>query len=304
MQNVLEPFRFKIHRVTVSTPKFGQPVHYYHVTDVHAFSTFHDTGAFTKFNRERRDMVNAGERCVFSLGGDEIEGMSRSERQSLMNGNYHSDHFDRLSRDFKNESQTFADDTSYMAGRLLFAVQGNHLGIIRHGKDLWQNSTDYLVQQYNKRRDNGGLRAVNLGGMAMIQLIIDSGGTRLPIVIMAVHGETIGGGRTKGGSINAVVNLRNVAPMCTLYLAGHNHDLQATRAEPIYLSNVKGKFRLASHPQRFIRCGGYRRGYMTDKDNYVAKAHYEPAGIGTPEIVLKPVTHKGRRQIDIAVNGV
>jgi len=299
---IFEPYLFTVHQFTVTTRKFGQPIYLYPLSDVHRYCAFHDKDAFKAFNDKCKARIDNGDCVVFGLMGDEIEGMSRSERAALMNPDFHSEHFDRLSNQFKAELDDFADTTSYMRGRIGWMLDGNHRGVIRLGKDGWQNSTDYLAQQYNKKLQPDELRAVNLGGMALIHMSITAERTNktTAIDILAVHGETIGGGRTKGGSINAVVKLRDIAD-ANLYLAGHNHDKQATGDNPLRLTMWRKRPHMLFRPVRYVRCGGYRRGYMVGADNYVARQHRPPAVIGTPEIEITPVRKRMNKEEYISV---
>jgi len=297
-----EPYRFSKHKVTVYVPHINEPIYIFPLSDVHRYCSFHAQGEFNRFLSRTKDMIAAGLQVYFILLGDEIEGITRTERNALRNAELHEGTVVKVANMYQQEMDDFLSSIDFMAGRILFNIEGNHRGIVKYKNGAWKDGTDYLVEELNKRwlaKDpNGehGFPTVNLGGMAMVRLVIGAGGSHLAQDILAVHGETIGGGRTKGGSINAVSRLRDVA-RANFYLAGHNHDQQAAPGQVLRLKDNAGKIRVSNENMWYVRTGGYRKGYIDGeetafKDNYIAKGHYCPAVLGTPELKIVPVRRK------------
>lgn len=289
---ISEPYKFTTHHVRISLDKINQPLYLHPIGDVHDNCEFHDRQAFNETLAKCKARLDSGDKCAFYLMGDELEGMSRKERRALVMGNFHDATYLKLSQCFENEINTFVSKTAFMTthenATLIGGVEGNHRGVIRRSKDeSWKNSYDYMFEKYAEITPKGKQKPKNLGGMNITRLTLDVQGQRSGITICAVHGETIGGGRTKGGSINAVAKLTQVA-RANLYMAGHNHDKQASPGEVFELKTFKGASFISAQPVRYVRTGCYRRSYVDGESCYPARSAYPPSIIGTPEIVLTP----------------
>ena len=141
----------------------------------------------------------------------------------------------------------------------------------------------------------------NLGGMTVVRVSINGGGIKSSVTICAVHGETIGGGKTKGGSINAVTKLSSVI-RANIYLAGHNHDKQIASGEVLDLRTNGGTHSIISVPIKYVRTGCYRTSYVPDRSCYPARSAYPPSSIGTPELVVIPY-RSGKKGVRIHIEG-
>ena len=306
---ISEPFRFTTHYLRVDTKKFGQPIYLFPPGDEHVNCQFHDKSAFRRFLTTRKDQLDGGDMCVFLKMGDEVEGMSRRERQAIVEGSFHDETYIKKSLESEREIKQFVDDTAFMTthpnATLIGGVEGNHRGVIRRETDeTWRNFGDYMFGLYQQITPKGKHKPINLGGDTMIRLAIDSGGRRMFVDICAVHGQNIGGGRTRGGSINAIINKLGGKADANIYLAGHNHDLQVAGGDQLKLRSVGRNAALTSRCVRFVRTGSYRLGYVPGISSYVAAASYPLAMIGTPEIVLTPQKSNGNVRVDIKVNSI
>jgi len=317
MGMIAEPYLFSSHFVTIRTSGLGDPVYIYPIGDIHRYSSFHSRGDFERFCAKTKERVERGENVYFILMGDEVEGLSRTEREQLRNIKLHSGNVVKLAGLYQNELDALAKDMSFMAGRILSKVAGNHRGIVKFEDGGWVDGEDYFIDKLNRQipdakvLPNGTEPVIlkNSGGIAYWDLVIKAGQSNSPRTItlrfFQMHGETIGGGRTKGGSINAVIKQETIAD-ANFYLAGHNHDQQGVPSQRLILKRRNGKAVIGNKDIWYIRTGGYRRGYIDGaetafQDNYVAKGHFVPAVLGTPEIKIIPCDSNGLMSAKISV---
>jgi hypothetical protein len=113
-------------------------------------------------------------------------------------------------------------------------------------------------------------------------------------VKMAMH-HGKGGGRTIGGSINAVDKMRDVIS-ADIYVMGHNHQLGALPSHAILSqktpNNRGGQRRIVGmgFNERSIWCarsGSFLRTYADNKPGYGVAALYPPAQLGALEMTIE-----------------
>ena len=224
-------------------------------------------------------------RTTFIGMGDYFDAYSGSERAGLAAIKLHESSMQNMDDFMRSKVETFAKEISFMEGKLLGLMEGNHHYEFSNGT----TSTQYLCEL---------LKCKYLACVALCRIIFrQSKGHRSSAVdIFAYHGK--GASRLIGGSLNTVQQMAEVCD-ANIYLMGHDHKKGAGMASKLAwsdgkISNIKEKKLF------FARTGSFLQGYVENKPSFVVEKMLNPTDLGTVKIELTPrCTKSGGLKVDI-----
>lgn len=178
---------------------------------------------------------------------------------------------------------------------ILLPINDKIIGVLE-GNHFYEYSTGITSDQ--KLCDKLGVPF--LGAMGLVKLVIGGTGHRSALTIWAHHSGGSSGGRTVGGSVNALARQEN-AWDADIYLVGHDHRRIAWRETTLRLNDGVTP-QVVERPKIFARVGAFLKthehsGCVSTKQpyfpHYGETAAYRPSDLGWVEIGIKLVKPAG-----------
>lgn len=219
---------------------------------------------------------------TYFLGmGDYLDSTSTTERECL--GQISKQMHETFKRDTQALQQAkidkFADEISFMKGRLIGLLNGNHYFEFQSGINGDQKLADKLDCKY-------------LGVCALIRLSFNAHGRIFTLDIFAHHG--MGASRLIGGSINRVAQMFEGVE-ADIAIMGHDHKRGAMPTTPrlfLNLDHKTGALKVKQRESWAIRSGSYLASFRAGESNYNVDACRMPSSLGHVEILIS-LRHKG-----------
>ncbi len=266
---------FTTHRVEIPVKKLNEPIYLLPFGDVHRFAPMCDEERWHEFLDWAKNKSKQGQ-CYFLGMGDYDDLASTSERFIIKNPHLHESTAESLDDYARDRVRRMADEMSFMKGKLIGLVEGNH-----HWKfENATTSTQYMCEQ---------LGCKYLGGNSFIRLSFRLAYTktnkRASLDMFVHHGR--GSARLHGSSLNTVQQMEQTAN-ADIYLMGHDHKKGVSTMNKLELKEGKGS--IALHKKKILlgRTGSFLKAYTEGKASYVVKAGLGPADLGTIKIELTP----------------
>jgi len=112
----------------------------------------------------------------------------------------------------------------------------------------------------------------------------EAGKSHKHIDVFAWHGH--GGGRTRGGALNASARPVEQFSEADIVLVGHTHRLGMIREQKLVPSERIMDFTVKN---RFIvMTGGFQKGYIPERSTYISKRMLPPVAIGGVKLTVTP----------------
>lgn len=260
---------FTTHRIEIDC-EVNKPFKLIPFGDIHRDSDMVSMEYWQEFLDYAKDQKDA----IFLGMGDYTDGLSTSERISL------SGIHDTTTRNIGNTQRDWAvklaDELSFMKGRLIGLLGGNHYFQYSNG-----DTTDHILASL--------LGTKFLGVCSFIRLSLRMGkkGTKLSYDILAHHGA--GGGKLAGSAFNKVEDMQRVAE-ADLFLMGHNHAKGCIPGAP-RLTMVPGSRQDPVVRERvpwYGRTGSFLKAYEPGCVSYNVDAGRPPAALGWIEFQITP----------------
>jgi hypothetical protein len=200
---------------------------------------------------------------------------SFTERRVLESHDLHDSTRQSLNDIYKKRTEQLSEELSFMKGRIIGMLEGNHFVTLESGI----TSTQYLCHL---------LGCKYLGYSAFVRLAFkDKGKTtrKCAIDLWIHHGKA--GAKLVGGSLNNVEQMCQIAE-ADIYLMGHDHRKSAATKTRLALSDGNGGFNLSRRKILLARTGSFLKGYEPEKSSYVAEACYAPTDLGVVKIEMTP----------------
>jgi predicted phosphodiesterase len=240
--------------------------------DVHRDSDMHAHRKWQEFLEYSRGQKNA----LFLGMGDYCDGMSTSERIVINNGGLHDTTRRSIENLYKKWTKTLIDELSFMRGRIIGLLGGNHYYEFGEG-----STTDHLLAE--------ALDTRFLGVNSLIRLAIDkeTDKTSVNFDIFAHHGK--GGGSTAGGTFNTIEKMAATAE-ADLYLMGHDHKKGCvpgqTRIKLVNRPGTKSGVDIVEHTAWLGRTGSFLKAYEDGRVSYNVDAGRSACSLGWIELDL------------------
>ena len=277
---------FTTHRYEIAT-RVNEPVSLYPFGDVHRSSPLHAREEWEEFlERGRRDPT-----AHFLGMGDYFDLLSTSERDIINNPKVHESTKKTFEEMAQNYIARFYKEVSFMKGRIIGLVEGNHYVLFPNGTTSTQRLCDMLGCRY--------LGVTSLMRVFFTEKTKRTGSTHIDV--FAHHGK--GAARLIGGSLNRVQQMAESVE-ADLHLMGHDHKKSAGTSSRMYLSDRDMKVRFRK--QMFVRTGSFLKGYEDGESSYVADSSMSPVDLGSVcvDMTLKRKSAKNdcHQYIDLRAN--
>lgn len=263
---------FTLHQYRIERKQAGRPFRIVFFGDVHRDSPGHAKERWQGFLEYARELKDA----YFFGMGDYIDSMSTSERDAMIRAAMHESTSSDLENMALGKVALLAKELSFMRGRLIGMINGNHFFSFPSGINSDQKLCERLSCKY-------------LGVSAFVRLQIVTHSCSQSFDIWAHHGA--GGARLPGGSINRVDQMREHAE-ADCYVMGHDHKRGVFPANPRlsleHDSRSSQGVRLRERQSWLIRSGSFLKAYEDGMVSYNADAARGPCSLGHVELELTP----------------
>jgi hypothetical protein len=262
---------FYTHKFEIPFDKFNEPIYLIPFGDVHKSSPMHAKDKWV----EMLAWARTKKRCYFLGMGDYNDLASTSERFILNDKALHESTVKTLEQLYLQHCMDFANDVSFMKGRIIGMLGGNHYGVFQNGTTTDQKLCELLGCKY-------------LGVNGFVRLMFSQTtqrNTRLAVDIFAHHGK--GGGSTQGGSMNPVEQMARRAE-ADIYLMGDNHQKAISHISRLRLVQGGGSIRVGHRKVLLARTGSFLKGYEEGCASYIVDAALNPSDLGVVKIELTP----------------
>ncbi len=260
---------FTIHQFDIHVKRLGEPIYLFPFGDVHRSSPMCSDERWLAYCDWAAQKKNA-----YFLGmGDYDDLASTTERVILTDKKLHESTQEVLEELYVKHTKNLVKEITFMKGKLIGLIEGNHCAVFRSGITSTQRMADMLNCKY-------------LGVSAFIRLVFQYSTMNTAIDIWAHHGK--GAARLIGGSINRVQQMGEAAE-ADIYLMAHDHKKAVGMTTKLRLSkNNNGLPHLNHRKQLYIRTGSFLRGYEDGRVSYVADGAMNPTDLGVVKIEMTP----------------
>jgi hypothetical protein len=264
---------FKTKQVLFPEWKAGKTMTLVPFGDIHRDSPGFSEAAWEKFLTRAKLLARKGD--VLFLGmGDYLDSYSTSERMVMYGGGLHESSVKNHALTAQRKVESLAKELSFMRGKLIGFIGGNHFPILKGGISGDQHLAAMLETDY-------------LGACCAIRITFRvHGNCRTSVDLFVHHGK--GGGTTAAGKFNAVDKLQQVCD-ADIFLMGDNHARGCFPAgEKLRLCDSNGRLYVKAKPSWIGRTGSFLRAYVEDEPSYVVDAALQPSNLGHIEFLITP----------------
>lgn len=270
--------RFEVHKFVIPFDKFGETYELYPIGDIHRF---HPSCAEGKWLRFLNDIKHNKRAYMIGIGDYDDIG-SDSERQALREANIHDATRESLDDMCLRRTNKLISELSFMKGRILGLLEGNHYGQFQSG----MTTTQWMCQEL-------GCKYLNL--MAFVRVCFRHTNSNKTCVfdIVAHHGW--GSGRTKSAMVKKATDLLNMAD-ADVSIVGHFHKKNIGDDIKLRLSEGKKSMGVVQRKVIHINAGTFLKSYEPGEKSYPVRWALPPASLGVVKLTMTPVREKvGKR---------
>lgn len=275
---------FNVHAVTINVNSINDTVKIIPFGDVHRDSPAFSNDYWDRFLARAKSCTNA-----FFLGmGDYMDGYSTSERAIMYSNGLHESSRKRHDEDGRGRIRALAKELSFMKGRVIGILNGNHYQSYSDGT----NGDQYLANLLDARY-------MGVCGAFRLQLKVNK--TRsTAMTLVAHHGR--GAGTTAGGRMNSVEKLASYWPEAEIVLMGDNHARGVLPlGDKLMLVRAKERLIVKSRKTFIGRTGSFLKSYEPETSSYVVDACLPPASLGWVEFDISFI--RKDNSIDLNIQG-
>lgn len=279
---------FKEHRLAINY-KTGDEIHIQPFGDVHRDTTTCDVERWRWFLKSAKEMPD---NTLFVGMGDFHDFASAKEAKILKNSDIHDQTKDMLDEIVIRNNRKFAQEISFMRGRLIGMLDGNHNWVFRNGKTATEDLCERLGCPYL-----GWLSHVTID-VEMYSEIGKSRGNHCNIYLILCHGKA--GGKLLGTSITQVTDLARIFPVADIYIMGHDHQRGAWPASILIPGTNKSLIK--QKRQMFCRSGCFKKGYVEGISGYEIGRLLRPNDLGV--VTLSISFHRDVKETDRIITDI
>jgi hypothetical protein len=257
--------------------------------DVHRDSDMHAHRKWQEFLEYGESQKNA----LFLGMGDYCDGISTSERMVINNGGLHDTTRRSIANMYQKATKTLVNELSFMRGRLIGLLGGNHYYEFGEG-----STTDHVLA------DALDTRFLGVSSLIRIAVKRPNGNTVVNFDIFAHHGK--GGGSTAGGTFNTIEKMAATAE-ADLYLMGHDHKKGCvpghTRIRLTSSPSSRTGLDIIEHTTWLGRTGSFLKAYEDGRVSYNVDAGRSACSLGWIELDITFVRERrdGRQRYSLNV---
>jgi hypothetical protein len=272
---------YKILEDEINIKRSFDPITIYFFGDVHRDTRNCDVDRWKYFLKQAKDSMD--ENTYFIGLGDYNDFASTSEKKKISHAELHETTRDMLDSMVEKHNRDFASEISFMRGRVLGFIDGNHSWVFENGK----TSNEDLAERMDTK---------DLGWLCHYTLMVRCNTHRInrAIHMILCHGKA--GGKTLGITVNQVGDLKNIFPIADLYVMGHDHQRIAHPSSVLVpIRGLKG-YQIKQKRQLLCRSGSFMRAYENNSSSYQIFKLYRPSDIGALKVRIqfhRHDTHNG-----------
>jgi hypothetical protein len=201
--------------------------------------------------------------------GDYTDGVSTSERIVLSDSGIHESTKSTLDDTYKGVAATLYNELSFMKGRVIGMIGGNHYWQFGSGE-----TTDHILAAQ--------LGAKFLGVCSFIRLSLrcKNKGSRTSLDIFAHHGK--GGGSLPGSTFNTIEKMAGTAD-ADIYLMGHDHKKGCIPSAPrlkLISKGLNAELNVQERTPWLGRTGSFLKAYEPGQVSYNVDAGRSACSLG------------------------
>jgi len=281
---------FTTHRVEIEVD-LEKPFKLIPFGDIHRDSDMHADTHWQDFLQYAKRQKHA----VFLGMGDYSDGISTSERIALSGPAVHDTTKRTLDGVYKGVAATLHRELSFMKGRLIGMLGGNHYFQFDDG-----DTTDHVLA--------ASLGTKFLGVCSFIRLSMSFKGrpnTKASLDIFAHHGK--GGGNLPGSTFNTIEKMLNTAD-ADFYFMGHDHKKGCVPSSPrlkLVSTGPGSELKVRERTPWLGRTGSFLKAYEPDRVSYNVDAGRSACALGWIEFEITPhrVRSLGDDYVEFNVRG-
>lgn len=264
---------FTIHKFVIDKCNINEPLYIIPFGDVHRYAPLCNVEKWCEFLMWAKKKKN----CFFLGMGDYDDMFSTSERKNLQ-GMLHGSSQESINDIFLQRVNDFCYEISFMKGRIIGMLEGNHYGSMLSGITTTQQMCNLLSCKY-------------LGVSSFVRVVVYYGNKSASIDMWIHHGK--GAARLSGGSINTVQHMVDSAD-ADIYLMGHDHKKSVALISRLSLTEGGGSLALHNNKILLGRTGSFLVAYKPNSSSYVAAKALSPTDLGVIKIELTPKRERSR----------
>jgi hypothetical protein len=261
---------FETSHFQVPYTKYNEPFYLLPFGDVHYGNPNHHEELFNEWCEWAKEKP----RSMFLGMGDYIEWFSDGERNGLRVFALHQSSQQTLEDVVKKLVEDFYEKISFMKGRVIGMLEGNHFYLFQNG----MTSTQLLCQKLD-------CKYFGASALSRISFRSTTGNKSFSIDVFSHHGK--GASRLVGGSLNTVQQMAECAE-ADIYLMGHDHKKSVGMSSRLKLTDGRTGLHLKDRKIIYARTGSFLKGYVEGKESYVTKKLLNPTDLGSVKIELTP----------------
>jgi len=280
---------FTTHRVEIEA-KVGDPIKFIPFGDIHRDSDMHAYDRWQEF----LDYAKIQKNVVFLGMGDYTDGVSTSERIILDNAGMHDTTQRTMEGVYKGVAATLGNELSFMRGRMLGMLGGNHYFAFSNG-----DTTDHILAAQL------GTKFLGVCSFVRLSFRFGSHKSRASLDIFAHHGK--GGGSTPGAQFNTIEKMLSTAD-ADFYLMGHTHGKGCIPSTPrlrLTSTGPNAELCVKERTPWLGRTGSFLKAYEPGRVSYNVDAGRSPCSLGWIEFEITPVRVRedGNDYIEFRIRG-
>lgn len=262
---------YKILSNEIKVKGINDPITLWLFGDIHRDTRNCDVDRWKWFLKRAKEGMN--DNTYFIGMGDYHDFASTREKRYLETDGIHESTRHMLDEVAEKHNRELAEEMSFMKGRLLGLVEGNHSWRFENGK----TSTEDLAER---------LGTVDMGWLCHFTLIVHSGGHNINQAIHMVlcHGKA--GGKTAGITLNQVADLKPLFPIADIYAMGHDHQRGAWPSSCLIPVLGRNVWRIKQKRQLLCRSGSFLKGYQDNSISYEIFRLYKPSDLGALKLTI------------------
>ncbi len=267
--------RFETHSTTIKMVGWCKPISLVFFGDIHENSPMHAKEKWDEFKNKYKKAEN-----TYFIGmGDYLDLLSASERTSMKHASLHESTESTQEKIYTNMVYEFGESISFMRGKLLCMLEGNHHLVFSDGTTT-------------AMRLCSNLRAKYMGDCAVLRLTFQAqGNTSMSLYIGLHHG--IGSGKTTGSMFNGLDQMANALEGCDIYAMGDNHKRGGVPIDRLRPTNAQnGNFNVKSRTCWLLRTGSFQLGYVKGEKSYVTDKMLQPSNLGAIKMEITPMRQR------------
>jgi len=261
---------YKVLQDNIEVKKFSDKITLYLFGDIHRDTRNCDEERWKWFlKKAERDQ----DPNTYYIGmGDYNDFASTREKRFLESDGVHETTRNLLDEIAEKHNRDLAKEMSFMRGRLLGLIQGNHSWNFENGK----TSTEDLAERLGSK---------DMGWLCHYTMLFDfKDRSTQSVHLVLCHGKA--GGKTFGVTLNQVGDLKTIFPVGDIYCMGHDHQRTAHPVSVLVPQKGKAEFFIKQKRQYLCRSGSFLKGYVDGSNSYEIFRLYKPNDLGALKMTI------------------